>query len=145
MKIITHSLQETEQLGKDLAKKLQPGDIVLLYGDLGAGKTSFVKGIAQGFGVRSDITSPTFTLMNMYPAKHKEIATLVHIDTYRLQHEDDLIEIGVRDYLGSSHTVTLIEWPERIENLLKNNKHGKQISVHIAHTDNPNDREILIS
>jgi tRNA threonylcarbamoyladenosine biosynthesis protein TsaE len=110
MKIITHSLQETEQLGKDLAKKLQPSDIVLLYGDLGAGKTSFVKGIAQGFGVRSDITSPTFTLMNMHPTKHKKITTLVHIDTYRLQHENDLIEIGVRDYLGNNHTVTLIEW-----------------------------------
>ncbi len=113
------SEQETISMGIDLGKKLTGGDIVLLHGELGAGKTTLTKGIARGLGVKDDIVSPTFTLMNVYEGN---ALTLVHVDTYRLENEQDLIDIGIQDYLGSPDTVCIIEWPQKIQGLLKNEK-----------------------
>lgn len=140
--MITKSKQETIDLGKKFAAKLQGGDIVLLGGNLGAGKTTLVKGIAQYFGIKKTITSPTFTLMNVYPlrTKNSELRTLVHIDTYRLEDEKDLLEIGVEDYLSAPETVCLIEWPEKIKTLLKNKK---VTSIKITHKSS-NERIIKI-
>ena len=145
--MITKSKQQTINLGKKIANTLKPGDIVLLEGELGAGKTTLVKGIAQYFGIKKNITSPTFALMNVHPVKSAKgrahlpkgqieqfnrVNQLVHIDTYRLEDEDDLIEIGVEDYLGAPDTVCLIEWPEKIKKLLKNKK---TIRIMIEHLD----------
>lgn len=147
MATITNSPQETEKFGIKLSQKLRGGDIVLLSGDLGAGKTSMVKGIAKGFGIKNEITSPTFTLMNIYDIKDKKINTLVHIDTYRLKHEKELIEIGVEDYLGKENTVCLIEWPEKIIGLLKNPNLNKEkiMIINIEHSEDSNQRKITIS
>lgn len=141
MQYITKSQQETIDLGKKIAAQFQGGDIILLEGDLGAGKTTITKGIAEYFGIKDTITSPTFTLMNIYPliTKTSELRTLVHIDTYRLEDEDDLIEIGIEDYLGDSNTICLIEWPEKIEKLIQNKK---VIKIKIEHLDN--NRKIVI-
>ena len=129
-------------LGKEIASKLKGGDIVLLYGDLGAGKTTLTKGIASYFGI-NDIVSPTFTLMQTYEVesiKYK-VERLIHIDTYRLESEEDLIEIGAEDYLGDENTICVIEWPEKIEKLLKKHTIKKVI---INHTDERNrDVEII--
>jgi len=125
MQHISSSSEETIKLGKTIASKLNGGDIVLLHGDLGAGKTTLVKGIAEYFGIeQNDVVSPTFTLMQIYKlrTKNPELRTLVHIDTYRLKNEEQLIEIGVEDYLGDENTVCLIEWPEKLLNLLKGKK-----------------------
>lgn len=125
MEYITHSDAETRELGKKLAADVKGGDIVLLSGELGAGKTTLVKGLAGGLGIKEEITSPTFTLMNIYHRKHEKtenMKTLVHIDTYRLRNEQELIDIGVEDYLGNSETVCVIEWPEKLQTLLKNKK-----------------------
>jgi tRNA threonylcarbamoyladenosine biosynthesis protein TsaE len=119
MEIITSSINETINFGKNLAAKLAGGDVVLLYGELGAGKTTLVKGLAAGIGVKSEITSPTFSLMNVYPAGE---VNLVHIDTYRLKNEQELIDIGVEDYLSRPDSVCVIEWPEKISGLLQNKK-----------------------
>ncbi|HLD61292.1 MAG TPA: tRNA (adenosine(37)-N6)-threonylcarbamoyltransferase complex ATPase subunit type 1 TsaE [Patescibacteria group bacterium] len=121
MHFTTSSEQETKNFGQQFATHLKGGDIVCLYGELGAGKTTLVKGIAAGLGIKEEITSPTFTLMNIYKlsAKSYQLKALVHIDTYRLKDEKELIEIGVEDYLGQPGTVTIIEWPEKIEGLLK--------------------------
>ena len=119
------------------------GDIVCLRGELGAGKTTLVKGIAQGLGVRDEIVSPTFTLMNVYDIKtlkHKNIKTLVHIDTYRLKNERELIDIGVEDYLGDPETICVIEWPEKVQKLLKE---MKTIEVTLSHSAD-NERRIVI-
>ncbi len=130
MEKISHSSDETKKIGHHIATTLQGGTILCLYGDLGAGKTTLVKGIAEGLGITEDITSPTFTLMNVYniPSTNKlqtmptsrQATNLIHIDTYRLKNEQELVEIGVEDYLGQPGSITIIEWPEKIENLLKN-------------------------
>ena len=141
MKITTNSQQETELLGKKISAKLKGGDILLLFGDLGAGKTSLVKGIAKGLGIKNEITSPTFTLMNIYEVQSlkSKVKSLVHIDTYRLKDEKELLEIGVEDYLGKSDTVCIIEWPEKITNLLKGKKN---IAITLEHGDKPNQRKL---
>lgn len=123
LKITSKSEAETQKVAAALAKTLAGGMIVALHGDLGAGKTTFVKGLAEALGVTETMTSPTFTLMNVYPVpKHPNITTLVHIDTYRLKDEHELIAIGVEDYLGEPGIVTLIEWPEKIADLLEQKK-----------------------
>jgi len=120
----TISKQETIDLGQNIAAKLKGGDIVLLHGDLGSGKTTLTKGIAKYFGIE-EVVSPTFTLMQAYhlsTSAHKHISMLVHIDTYRLEDEYQLVEIGVEDYLGDKNTVCVVEWPEKMGGLLRNKK-----------------------
>ncbi|HBF67211.1 MAG TPA: tRNA (adenosine(37)-N6)-threonylcarbamoyltransferase complex ATPase subunit type 1 TsaE [Candidatus Magasanikbacteria bacterium] len=120
----TKTEKETIELGRTFAAGLRGGDVVLLRGNLGAGKTVFVKGVAAGLGVREDITSPTFMLMNLYalPASASATGTasklLCHIDTYRLKSTEELRTIGVQDYIGQPCVITLIEWPEKAAGLL---------------------------
>lgn len=125
MEYLSSSNEKTREIGKNIASTLQGGNIVLLYGEMGAGKTTLTKGIAEGLGVHDDITSPTFTLMSVYKSSipDAKIKQVVHIDTYRLETAQELLDIGVEDYLGSPDTVTIIEWPEKIESLLV----GKQV------------------
>lgn len=108
---ITQSPEETIALGKELASQLAPPKLVLLRGDLGAGKTTLVKGIAQGFQAASeeDVTSPTFTLVHEYrgPA-----ATLYHIDLYRVDTQRELETLGLDDLMGDQ-SILLIEWGEK--------------------------------
>ncbi len=140
----TSSDKETADFGKKISLLLKGGDILCLYGDLGAGKTTLVKGIAAGLGIKKNITSPTFALMNFYPVKcpsgaispkaklFNRVKALIHIDTYRLKNEQELIDIGAEDYLGAPDTVCIIEWSEKIENLLR----GKKIQkINIEHVD----------
>lgn len=145
MNTITNSIEETEKFGIELSTKLKGGDIVLLSGNLGAGKTALVKGVAKGFGIKNTITSPTFTLMNVYPVSQKSttINQLIHIDTYRLKDEQELLEIGAEDYLGKPNTVCLIEWPDKIENLLQKYSTKNFISIEIKQLENSNEREII--
>ena len=138
--IISHSDAETKKIAGDFAATLRPGDIVTLTGDLGAGKTTFTKGLAKGLGVQKEIVSPTFTIMNVLPADKNGITTLVHLDTYRLNDPAELEPIGITDYLAAADTVCVIEWPELAKKLL--NK--KIISITITHGDTPNERKITI-
>jgi len=122
MKYTTHSFEETIAIGEKIASLLKGGDIVLLKGNLGAGKTTLVKGIAAGLGIKKDdITSPTFAIMNVYDMDEKMATAkrLIHIDTYRLKTEEELVEIGIEEYLGERHTICIIEWPEKIPELLR--------------------------
>lgn len=129
--MLTNSDLQTINIGKQISQTINGGDILLLSGDLGAGKTTLAKGIAEGLGISSDIKSPTFTLMNVYNVKAKKqeiIKTFVHIDTYRLKDEQELVDIGIEDYLGKSDCVCVIEWPEKISGLL-NEKKTKKITI----------------
>jgi tRNA threonylcarbamoyladenosine biosynthesis protein TsaE len=109
------SLEETQALGAALGRGLGRGDVVLLFGELGAGKTAFVQGLARGLGVPPErrVASPTFTLVN----EHTGRCPLYHIDLYRIEGVDELEEIGMREYLEGGG-VTVIEWAERLDRLL---------------------------
>ena len=112
---ITHSAEETIALGRAFAADLSPPLIVLLRGDLGAGKTTLVKGIAEGFEAAraEDVTSPTFTLIHEY---HGPRATLYHIDLYRIDTERELETLGLDDLVGPN-CILLIEWGEKFPRL----------------------------
>lgn len=107
----THSAEETIALGRELASLLAPPKLVLLRGDLGAGKTTLVKGIAQGFQAASeeDVTSPTFTLVHEYRGPS---ATIYHIDLYRVDTQRELETLGLDDLMGEN-SLLLIEWGEK--------------------------------
>lgn len=112
-------------LGKKIAKNLSGGEVFGLVGELGAGKTVFVKGLAKGFGITNNISSPTFVLMKVYPVeqgksqiKHKNIKYLVHVDAYRLKNIKSWIEVGLEEYLQSKESIVIIEWAEKVRKLM---------------------------
>ena len=107
--IITNSAAETRELGKRLAEKLKAGDVILLTGELGAGKSELARGIAKGLGVAETGTSPSFTILNVYESGR---TPLYHFDWYRLESEEELYELGMDEYLGGDG-IALVEWPER--------------------------------
>ena len=114
-RFITNTPEETEALGARLARALEPGAVVAFTGDLGAGKTAFVRGLARGLGVRVRVTSPTFTIVNEYEGGR---LPLFHFDLYRLGSADELFDIGWEDYLAQGG-VCAVEWSERMEELLE--------------------------
>jgi len=114
---------ETEKVAQELIARLQGGEVLALVGNLGAGKTVFVKGLAKALGIEENITSPTFVLMKIYQAQHERIKRLVHVDCYRLEKAEDLAEIGLADYLGDPANIVVIEWADRVLNLPKNTIH----------------------
>ncbi|HUK81865.1 MAG TPA: tRNA (adenosine(37)-N6)-threonylcarbamoyltransferase complex ATPase subunit type 1 TsaE [Verrucomicrobiae bacterium] len=122
---ISHSAAETFDYGRQLGGELRPGDTLALVGELGSGKTCFVKGIAAGLGVTQEVTSPTFTLIHEYRGGR---LPLVHVDLYRLDSLHEAVNIGIEDYLGGPG-VTVIEWAERIEPLLPANVQRIRLSI----------------
>jgi len=112
----SHSEHETAQFGNRLAKAIQPGQVIAINGDLGSGKTAVTKSICEGLGIDSDfVNSPTFVLMQLYQSDNFRVA---HFDTYRLADPDEFLAVGGEDYLLATDYVCLIEWAERIEELL---------------------------
>lgn len=110
MKFISQSDEETQSFGQRLAKELKAGDVVLLVGDLGTGKTTFVKGVARGLRMKADeVSSPTFVLMNIYDGR----LPLFHFDLYRLEPGDELNRLGFEEFLYGEG-VALIEWADRM-------------------------------
>ena len=106
MEYVTENQEQTQKIGEELATRLRGGEVVLLYGELGAGKTTFSKGLAFGLGVRETVTSPTFTLMHSYDSGRLK---LYHFDMYRLTEGSD-VDYGFEEYYGESGSVCLIEW-----------------------------------
>lgn len=106
---ISHSAAETRALGEALAAELRPGDVILLEGPMGAGKSELARGIARGLGVTETVTSPTFTILNLYTSGRMPLA---HFDWYRLESEEELYEMGMDEYLGGDGAA-LVEWPGR--------------------------------
>jgi tRNA threonylcarbamoyladenosine biosynthesis protein TsaE len=111
--IITHSAASTRRLGRRLGERLRGGDLVLLCGDLGAGKTTVAQGIAAGLGVQGPVASPTFTLVNEYPGRDADgrPVSLCHVDLYRLA-DGGIETLGLDDYLGAPDIVAVVEWPQ---------------------------------
>lgn len=110
MTLFSRSEEETIRIGMSLAAELRPGDIVLLRGDLGAGKSVLARGVARGLGVTGPVPSPTFTLLNC----HEGRAPLHHFDLYRMDDPEEFYAAGLEDAL-SADAISLVEWPERCE------------------------------
>lgn len=133
--IISKSVEETIQAGYEFGMQLKPGDVVCLDGDLGAGKTHFVKGVASYFGIEPEkVSSPTYTLIHEYSGD----IPVYHFDCYRLKHEEEALEIGAEEYLYGEG-VCLIEWPEKIGSLIPEDA----IQVKINHRSD-SERELII-
>ena len=115
MERYSSSVEETEALGRALAQRLAPGAVVAFTGDLGAGKTAFVRGMAQGLGIAQRVTSPTFTIVNEYEGGR---LPLFHFDMYRLGSADELFDIGWEDYLARGG-VCAVEWSENVSDALE--------------------------
>ena len=103
----TNSATETRELGKRLAEQLKAGDVILLEGELGAGKSEMARGVAGGLGVTETVTSPSFTILNVYESGR---IPLYHFDWYRLESSEELYELGMDEYLGGDG-IALVEWP----------------------------------
>ena len=133
--LVTHSPEETFSFGQELGQNCQGGEVILLLGNLGAGKTCLTQGLARGLGVKGKVNSPTFNIMKIYKIK---IGILCHVDAYRLNSGQDLEMIGIDEYLGKKDTVVVIEWAERVKNIwpktkikieIKNLKDGRKIKI----------------
>lgn len=135
-KIISNSENETKIIGKKFAERLKKGDVVVLTGDLGSGKTKFTEGVLEYFELEDEISSPTFTIVNEYENKN---GTIYHFDVYRLEDEDEFYAIGGEEYFQNG--ICLIEWGEMIEKALPK----KYIHITFSRNlDEENKREIQI-
>lgn len=124
------SEEETRKIAKDFAQLLKSGDVVALFGDLGSGKTVFVKGLAQGLGIKTRITSPTFVLIKSYPIyRAQNSLSFYHLDLYRLNVGKDIESLGLEE-IFSKDSIVVIEWADRLKNLP-----GQIIEVFIEKND----------
>jgi len=132
---VTESAEETRALAERVGVVLTSGDVILLSGSLGAGKTTFVQGVARGMGIMDPVTSPTFTLIQEYAGGSQR---LVHIDPYRLASEEDLLGIGFEEYLERSD-VLAVEWGERLGSLVPQ----ERLDVQLERLDGDRRRVLL--
>ncbi len=148
MQRVTKSPKETKKIGHFLFKgldfeKQKNALVIALEGELGAGKTTFVQGLAKILGIKSKVKSPTFTLIKKYKlsknSKLKSKKYLYHLDCYRLKNHKDLLVLGIKDILKNKENVLLIEWPERIKKILPKG----HIKIYFDHVDK-NTRKITI-
>ncbi|MBN1436498.1 MAG: tRNA (adenosine(37)-N6)-threonylcarbamoyltransferase complex ATPase subunit type 1 TsaE [Sedimentisphaerales bacterium] len=137
IEITSRSVDETIALGRKIAQLCQGGELIALIGQLGAGKTHLIKGIAQGLDVEqiNDVTSPTFTLINEYPGR----LYLVHIDAYRLENAQQLEQLGFDEYIDPDN-VTVVEWADRVTQIIDE---YDPITIRMHH-DGPTQRKIQI-
>ena len=127
MDFFSRSPEQTRRIGVRLGGALQAGDVICLQGDLGAGKTTFVQGIAQGWGSKDSVTSPTFILVNVY--RRADESQLFHMDAYRLDSTPEAEELDLDTMLAQGPLI--VEWPERIDGLVP----GENLWVKLEHVD----------
>ena len=139
MKKITNSEQETKEFAKTFFQKNQK-NVLLLFGDLGSGKTVFSKGAADFYNLKSTITSPTYVIIKEYEIKKSNFSKLVHIDLYRIDRIDQDLENQIKEYIEDKSNLLIIEWPENIMSIIPKNVIQKIIFKHIS----KNKREITI-
>jgi len=133
------SVEETQSIGFNFAKNLKKGDVIAFYGDLGVGKTEFIRGICKFYNISSGVSSPTYTIINEYEGNNEnKPVKLFHLDLYRIKEAEELIYIGYHDYVFQDEGITLIEWAENSFDELPH----KHIKV-IIETTLKNDKRIL--
>ena len=134
IRLLSNSQSDTERFGARLAERLKGDEVIALYGDLGAGKTAFTRGLCLGLGIADGVSSPTFAIVNAYEGRYP----VYHFDMYRITSADDLFAVGFYDYLDTG--VLVIEWSENIESELDDDV----IRVRISKTDDDDVRIIEI-
>lgn len=132
---VSRSTAETESFAASLADSVRAGDVIALYGGLGAGKTAFVRGLARGLGSTSEVSSPTFALVHEYEGR----LPIAHFDMYRIHTLDDLYSTGFFDFLDAGY-VTVIEWSENVEDYLPD----RRMTIRIARGSTENERTLTI-
>lgn len=128
MTYVSKSESDTYKIAAEFAATLNGGEIVLLSGELGAGKTAFVKGLAAALGITDEVTSPTFTLMNVY----RGVLTLYHFDVYRLHSGEEAYAAGLTEFFGEAGSVSCIEWWENVADAIV----GDTIKITINYLEN---------
>ncbi len=119
---------ETREMARVFGQKLKPGDVVALYGELGSGKTQFVKGICDAFGVRSQVSSPTFVIFHRYDGRSGggEELFLYHFDLYRVDSPEEIYDLGYEEFFFGD-AICVVEWAERLENLLPEDRYDVRL------------------
>jgi tRNA threonylcarbamoyladenosine biosynthesis protein TsaE len=128
---VTDTIEETYALAESLAGTIKPGQFIALRGDLGSGKTTFTKGFAKGLGITKHITSPTFLIIKTYEVSRDDIRKLYHLDLYRLRSEKEIEEIGIAEIINDPFGVVIVEWAERMGNLLPK----ERIDINLEYID----------
>ncbi len=137
---ISENSEETYTLAELITARVKPGQVIALKGDLGSGKTTFTKGVARALGIKQHITSPTFLIVKTYDVPQEKINKLYHLDLYRLQSEKEIEEIGIKEILRDPHGIVIIEWAERMGNLLPKDR----IEIDFEYVDE-NKRKITLN
>lgn len=140
MTIITSSSQQTQNLAKNLLNNLKHKNILCFQGELGSGKTTFIQGLAKELKIKDNIISPTFVIFKKYKTNNDKIKTLYHFDLYRIQDPQEIIDLGFEEIFTCQNCLIAIEWPEKIKNLLPQNK---IININLEYLDK-NKRKITI-
>lgn len=135
----SHSAEETCRLGARLAACLRAGDLVILSGNLGAGKTALVRGVASAMGVAGHVSSPTFTLLHIHEALDGKGPALHHFDVYRLEGPDDFLANGLDEYVGDG-AVALIEWGDRVREALD----GPVMEIEVRYGSESDERQFIL-
>ena len=130
LRFVSKSAKSTEELGSRIAGVLKGKEMIAMFGDLGAGKTAFTRGLCEGLGIDEGVSSPTFAIVNAYSGRYP----VYHFDMYRIKDIDDLFATGFYDYIGTG--ITIIEWSENIESELE----PDCIRIRITKTDDENER-----
>lgn len=155
--MITNSAKQTIDFAKKFAGKLKPGAVLGLVGDLGAGKTQFAKGLAEGLGIEDQITSPTFVLLKNYKiipthndsqAKRSdsggnqelEIRNLIHIDCYRLHSAEELLDIGWEEFTQNKNNIVVVEWADKIKSIMP----ADTVWISFEHLKENEQRKIIV-
>ncbi len=133
--ILSESAEQTQAVAASLARRLPAGSVLALHGDLGAGKTCFVQGLASGLHVQQPVSSPTYTLVHEYGGD----VPLYHIDLYRLQGAEDALDMGLDEYMEGAG-ITAIEWPERAASALP----AETVHIRLEHGEAENQRRIIM-
>ncbi len=143
MKYEISSKEEIEKIAQDFIQDLEPkkdtATIVGLYGDLGAGKTTFTQAVAKHFGITETVVSPTFVIEKIYELVGQKFTHLIHIDVYRLESSTELVNLGWNKIISDPSNIILIEWPEKVSDIMP-----EHIKIHIKHTKNETAREIEV-
>lgn len=138
----THSPEDNFEIASNFLDGLAKKDfatVVGLYGDLGAGKTTFTKSVAKVLGVEDTVTSPTFVIEKVYELRNQKFTHLIHIDAYRIEREEELLSLGWQEILKDPNNLILIEWPERVEGIMP-----EHTTIKFRTLEEENSREIEV-